>query len=48
MAGANSFTFNGRIAGHQLAPGSDLAHVASPTADGRTGDTQQVSVKILR
>ena len=47
MAGANSFTFNGRIAGHQLAPGSYLL-TASPTADGRTGDTQQVSVKILR
>jgi LmbE family N-acetylglucosaminyl deacetylase len=47
MAGANSFTLNGRIAGRQLAPGSYLL-VASPAANSRTGDTQHVSFQILQ
>ena len=44
-AGTNSFTFDGRIGGRRLAPGSYRLS-AIPSANGRTGNAQNVSFQI--
>jgi hypothetical protein len=46
-AGNNSFTFNGKLAGHKLAPGS-YQLTATPTAGGRTGTPQRATFKLVR
>lgn len=45
-AGANAFTFTGKIGGHKLGPGS-YQLTATPTASGHTGTPQKVTFKIV-
>ena len=46
-AGADVFTFNGKIDGHALAPGS-YRLLATPTTDGIAGSQQQTTFEIRR
>ena len=46
-AGANAFTFTGRIDGGALVPGSDRL-LATPTTDGIAGQQQQTTFEITR
>ncbi|MBV9323582.1 MAG: hypothetical protein JO352_07360 [Chloroflexi bacterium] len=46
-AGANTFRFGGRIGGKTLAPSSYLL-TAAPTANGRRGNPQTVTVKLVK
>ena len=46
-AGVNSFTFNGLIGGHRLAPGS-YRLTAVPTANRLVGNTQSIRFQIAR
>jgi polyvinyl alcohol dehydrogenase (cytochrome) len=46
-AGANTFTFTGRIGGHRLRPGS-YRLTAAPAAHGHTGARRTVTFKIVR
>ena len=46
-AGSNRFAFDGRIGGHNLAPGS-YRLTMTPAANGRSGIPQSVSVQIRR
>jgi hypothetical protein len=45
-AGANAFTFTGRIGGRKLGPGG-YQLTASPTANGHTGTPQTVTFKVV-
>jgi Ca2+-binding RTX toxin-like protein len=45
-AGANSFRFTGRLAGHKLKPGK-YQLVATPSAGGRTGRAASASFRII-
>jgi hypothetical protein len=44
--GANTFTFTGRIGGHRL-PAGRYRLIATPSAGGRTGNSQTVRIRIL-
>jgi hypothetical protein len=44
--GPNSFTFNGKLGGHTLGPGS-YQLTATPTANGQAGTPQTTTLKIL-
>jgi hypothetical protein len=46
-AGADSFTFTGRIAGRALTPGR-YRLAATPAANGRTGSPARASLRIVR
>ncbi|MDQ1680620.1 MAG: hypothetical protein QOI42_1479, partial [Frankiaceae bacterium] len=46
-AGADRFTFTGRMAGHLLTPGR-YRLIATPTANGRTGKASRVSFRIVK
>ena len=46
-AGADRFTFTGRLAGRALRPGSYRLR-AAPTTDGYAGTAQQVGIRIVR
>jgi hypothetical protein len=46
-AGADRFTFTGRLTGHALKPGRYLL-VATPTANGRTGTPSSASFRIVK
>ncbi len=46
IAGANRFTFNGKIAGHTIDPGT-YQLTATPAAGGQTGKPQSITFKIL-
>jgi hypothetical protein len=46
-AGANSFRFTGRLAGHRLKPGK-YQLVATPSAGGRTGRAASASFRIIK
>ena len=45
--GANTFTFDGRIGGRRLAPGSYVL-TATPTVGGGPGAARTVAFKIVR
>jgi hypothetical protein len=46
-AGKNSLTFNGKIGGHKLTPGS-YRLIATPTSNGVAGSPQSITFQIVR